>query len=1027
MNLLKALSLTWILFSLASCGGGKQESTTTLKVTGGMSLSNTTFQGGMVIVGKSTTGLMFSVPMEYASGGTNEVTVTIPKGIWSFSAIGWSGATKMGNGALCAFRDNVDISEGSVDIQLTINLANCQGAEFGANGVVNSTVFDFHKIGLVTCNAFYQDLNTQTTISPAWFASTPTFCTTYPEDLQSQAKSYRISVPEITYQGNVTAGNFNRCINLDVGGLTNGSLTGIDIRLPLKRIPYQIDLFDDASCGGELINSHLFRNGFDETYPGFDHVYTASGTVSRVLISSKGTQKGYSPFLNLIPSFFLAVPVGPMPGSSNLLIKPNKEFLAIGDVLASGENCSSISFSGGSGGVLQNCRIEDNKMFLSISFDTSYCHANDCTVTIGSLPFIFRFDINNMVETYEDIFETIGFGVAAAPPTILPSISDFFHYSDSSARFGAYSEIRDMLYPVGPSGFLPHSLACASQNGSYAGTAWDDGILKGHTLTISNDNTPVPPFICESFPVQSCSGSPIFNKVMVLKRISGPTLITQKVMRFNCSNQYGMLETQDSETHTLGIKLKKEITYWNSFPGNNSRIERYRFTKDSDNSNTLKGISTSYERGEQIDSNKFIVKKLSFNSKLSSGSYRQRVNKSEHHNAGGGTPYIASYSTDLEKTSAAPSYIFSAPELAEEMESANFISDFNSTSPMFRSEARSSSGNYYIKANPEYDGTNYDFNLQIQSTAILNGTLNLNISSISGSKNKVIINENGKAVFTWYDSTNKLNLIHWDTTNGQWLYPNNGIVSMGTPVIASSQITTNSPSSSDIFFHGPNSDNFTIVWHEVDSSNHVIKARSYVSGTWGTSSTIVSSGMNPDPTTRAYVDIKVVQDSLGGFHLAALGNDGVDIEVHRLYCSSFSTLNCQPSLLTQGNYTAPGTTAKLHATKHSSPGEVQFNLRIVKPSTYDQIDTFISSSSSFTSDTSFASPSTNLHTMGRRCLQTASHLASANATGGTDCPYISEGNHPPIKNNFQYKLKFLEPSNTKFLSIFTPEATFQAQ
>ncbi len=348
------------LFTLAGCGdSGKSKAK--LEVSSGFLASNAGFEGGLIISGKNhTTGQIFSV--DVVTGVQKQLE--LPKGQWTFVAVGWDGGTSGGgstnggttnggttnggttnggttsggttSGGTTSFgtslkkfggvpycgTTNVLLNASSQTVELNVTPARCGSDDVFASSQFRETSGDYTFLQLKTlktCNSFYDHklgLSPATKIADVLYTRSPphnpTFCTSadkMPLDLQSKIKSFKIhAINKTPDQPEGSLGFSTSCLvgNQDYYPSASGSgdypSATTPLRLPTK-IPLAIEIFNDNACT-KSVAKYVFKSGLEVEHPeSFDSVfhYTDAGNV--LLLPGTDVRRAVSPFTYLMPSF----------------------------------------------------------------------------------------------------------------------------------------------------------------------------------------------------------------------------------------------------------------------------------------------------------------------------------------------------------------------------------------------------------------------------------------------------------------------------------------------------------------------------------------------------------------------------------------------------------------------------------------------------------------------------------------------------------------------------------------------------
>lgn len=338
------------LFTLAGCGdSGKSKAK--LEVSSGFLASNAGFEGGLIISGKNhTTGQIFSV--DVVTGVQKQLE--LPKGQWTFVAVGWDGGTTIGGtsgggttnggtssggttnggtlgsgtslkkfgGVPYCGTTNVLLNASSQTVELNVTPARCGSDDVFASSQFRETSGDYTFLQLKTlktCNSFYdhsEGLLPTTEIYKVLYTKSkllnPTFCTSadkMPLDLQSKIKSFKIhAINKTPDQPEGSLGFSTSCLvgNQDYNPSASGSgdypSATTPLRLPTK-IPLAIEIFNDNACT-KSVAKYVFKSGLEVENPeSFDSVfhYTDAGNV--LLLPGTDVRRAVSPFTYLMPSF----------------------------------------------------------------------------------------------------------------------------------------------------------------------------------------------------------------------------------------------------------------------------------------------------------------------------------------------------------------------------------------------------------------------------------------------------------------------------------------------------------------------------------------------------------------------------------------------------------------------------------------------------------------------------------------------------------------------------------------------------
>ena len=323
---LKHILVILFLSQVYSCAPGNQ-SETKLEISHSFAMTSPHFGGGLIIAGvNNTTGKTFSK----ALADTKTVELKLDYGMWTIAAIGWDGGT---NSSLnfsvnthCG-KTTVRIKSVNENLNLSLNPTNCNLPFFnnGDSTLMESGVINpqFKPIKFFnTCGTFFKGPVTPSDnilakiVGGGDTATITEYCESTAPELKSKVRSMRIfALEKGIFQNNYNRGFLSPCLKSDTGMLSklnpgsasiNPYVSGQELRLPLKNIPFGIAIYKDNSCTPEQQISELeFKNGLIDTYPRFfDHLvksYDASSL--KVILPSNERKRGISIFESIKPLF----------------------------------------------------------------------------------------------------------------------------------------------------------------------------------------------------------------------------------------------------------------------------------------------------------------------------------------------------------------------------------------------------------------------------------------------------------------------------------------------------------------------------------------------------------------------------------------------------------------------------------------------------------------------------------------------------------------------------------------------------
>lgn len=729
-----------------------------------MALSNGSYDGGLVIYGRSTTtNQFFTIPLPFTSGSANEATVELNQGSWTFAAVAWDGDPDSFEGtALCALQ-SVNLNSTEQTVNLSLSATTCDDVAFGSNTLSSN----FLPFSIVTCGTLYID-QTPTLLS----SDSPGFCSSssLDPDLRVHAKAFKLSVP-VQVPGTAFGpySPLTRCLDL-----TDGA-TSTNIRIPAKGMPLQIELLESscADTSEKKLVTYPLQFGLSHAYTIFDRIYFTTSTFSRLYLPASLSRRGTSPFIASLPSFKCdgTNPCMRVPSNSSdrFLGWSNEIFVK---AKATGESCSNLLLTNNlkmnstdvSGSISTgDCREDDGKFYLRMN-ETIY---SACT-TSCTIYFDFKNDDNLFSlsvtkqgmdpadHAYDFIFRTLGFedfttSPAATTQNAMNSLSVFHsgYGDDENKNFGELSIAREMFRPDTLGGFL--STISTSQMSNYSMTfqVWDDGTQVPHHLSIVSDTSLVPAFMADDNDLTIVSNSTrTYTHRLTLSEIKGGAYVPKMSIRFINGEQVGQLESyhEDIDSSSDRKRLERSLIYWNTQLVAYGRFEKYSYEKEVQNtapSNILR-IRTSFTRAEReatsAQGNARLVK-YEFNSDKDGANYDERATKTMAILKDNRAMYMTS-SVDLLSTTLL--------NLFSENVFRNFVKSHAITSKS--AVALSSNGTKMVSAWSEFDSGDNSWHLKVvvkSSSVAAPEFFHFDTGAAQGFIPRVTINNGGQATVSW--------------------------------------------------------------------------------------------------------------------------------------------------------------------------------------------------------------------------------------------------------------------------------------
>jgi hypothetical protein len=611
-----------------SCGA-KKGATQFMVTNSALTASNSSFTGGLVIMGKSAKS-KFVVPIAYSTGTSSAVTLDLDKDTWDFWAVGWSGTGLFEGIAKCDALIGVSISQDSQTVNLKLTDTNCANMTsfFGENAYYNAGTFKpFH---LITCGVFYTDMTFTTEIQGTTsynYCQTPTIS----EEFTLHAKAFKLEIAGVV--GTTPTTSLSECFPLTSGfNLTSKNL-------PVRGLPVRITLYNDTVCSDstKAIARYLFASGISNGSTEFDSVVGNEPGYTKLFLPGKTTRRafGINSFASLLPQIdFSGSAIMPLPSASSLIVSSNSEFVLAENLTS--PDCSTVSLSnvtnitGLTFDNTKNCRIDDDRIYISLnyssistlgSFDES---VNASTLSVANSPYHELFDRG---------FETFGWP-ATGPDTLTDlSFSTFFDQHDDEEKersSGAMRNARDIFLPGGPLSLFGKISCAPGVNPVRDVQLFDDGEVKIFRGKLSDISETAPSYICNPSDPRGATCTQNFNKRFHVSRLrSGTTSTydTQIIMKFNCSAKVGMIEEQNLQSE----RTEKTLTYWNTSSPNTARMEVYNLDIEKDSSSVVNQKKNSYLRIEKTNSGTVVANLLNFHARNNSSLWSSWVNHEQLH------------------------------------------------------------------------------------------------------------------------------------------------------------------------------------------------------------------------------------------------------------------------------------------------------------------------------------------------------------------------------------------------------------
>lgn len=243
----KILLFLSIIFLIISCGQKSEESAKSRVVIS--SLFHPDTAGGLMIYGRDKVKKNIGFGIYLKSDRPNP-HIILPKGLWEFAAITWSGETGNLSGVTrCGTRDKL-LSLDYEPLEFTLEQSRCGSSDDDGDFPSHKDFYEsptkFHRIIPRLCRSLLDGS-----------------CSAYPPGIEM---SYRVVFSNISLSGTKTPGLSSNCYKFDVTGVGQEN----DLRIPVGTddsdegifpFPVSVAFYKDNSCSGDLVYNYKFDKG----------------------------------------------------------------------------------------------------------------------------------------------------------------------------------------------------------------------------------------------------------------------------------------------------------------------------------------------------------------------------------------------------------------------------------------------------------------------------------------------------------------------------------------------------------------------------------------------------------------------------------------------------------------------------------------------------------------------------------------------------------------------------------------------
>ncbi len=610
-----------ILCILASaCSGSKRS--LKLEVNRQFATGNETFDGGLFVHGKSSTGKEFS----FALADQTTAGITLDYGTWDIRVVGWDNSTEVFEGDVLCASKQITFSEDNQLEEIKVSNEACDQNIFaGAAYRLTTPSATFRELEVVTCGALYDPTTPVSLRSPGSLISL--FCNDYPKALRKMARALTVSLDTVRPDGFRESGLTSNCIPAEE--------TPTKEILTLKRIPTKIPvtirLYDTVDCDEEdLIDSFRFPEGIEggtsREALRFDHLlHPALAKLALPITSSQrasnflGTE---GPLLRCDNNTKGCVGLGSTFGADYILEPATPSFIRIPERL----DCDTLLFTAMDATILNACQSKGAETFLLITPDTSLTEGAGSAFDIDGQPYTYVIG-NGFLKSLRELAAIMSLDDAAEaqdsfgenPPEQTEDIglSEVELFLSSAGISGLFWDQRCTTTP------LPRAITRGL-------TRMEDGEERAYQVTLRNPpaGLTMPAYLAVAANPANPIPAAVFNRRFVVREVMPPALLrTRVVIDVACDNvevvdltgtsniRMGRFERQKDFSEEGFELFEQNLVFWNTTDQQNARYEQFvrRLESDSE-SGTILRDHTRYIRSQKLPdagTNHSLVKALS--------------------------------------------------------------------------------------------------------------------------------------------------------------------------------------------------------------------------------------------------------------------------------------------------------------------------------------------------------------------------------------------------------------------------------
>ncbi len=544
---------------------------------------NSTFDGGLFVHGKSSTGKEFS----FALDDQTTAGITLDFGTWDIRVIGWDNAAETFEGdVLCASKQITFSQDNQLETLKVTNEA-CNQNTFSGTAYRTTTLpYSFNELEVSTCGALYDPASPVVLRTPASLASL--YCDEYPKALQRKAKGLIISLDTLRPDGSRTVGLSSNCIPAE--NTPTAEILTLK-RIPTK-IPVTIQLYATEDCSeGDLTGTFRFPDGIETTVSrgglSFDHILHPTTYMLALPVTSSlratnflGTE---TPLLRCDNNSKGCGGLGATSGYDYIMDPTTSSYVRLHKKV----DCDTMIISAPDTAVVEDCWSRDAETFLLITPDLALNEGDTSSFDVDGENYTYIIG-NGYLGSLREMAAIIGLDDAS------DARDSFGEASPDIDEDLGLSEVELFLSSSGISGLFWDQRCSTTPLASPVSRTLirnEDGEQKTYQVTYRNSPSglTMPAYLAVAADPQHPTPEAVLNRRFVIREIMPPTQPqTRVIIDIACDNtelvnltgtsniRIGRFERQQDNTEDGVQGLEQNLIMWNTSDQENARYEQFR-------------------------------------------------------------------------------------------------------------------------------------------------------------------------------------------------------------------------------------------------------------------------------------------------------------------------------------------------------------------------------------------------------------------------------------------------------------------